>query len=87
MNARDILIQRGKADIWLTPAERADSILAALASAGMVVVPVEPTKAMRWAGEVAWEACPPWNDQPGAVADDCATVYRAMIAASTGGHR
>ena len=32
MSARDVLIKRGKQDIWLNPEERADAILSALSA-------------------------------------------------------
>ena len=60
MSARDVLIKRGKQDIWLNPEERADAILSALSAMplasrlalaralvpGWAVVPVEPSRQM-----------------------------------------
>ncbi len=67
--------------IWHNYLTDADAIIAALAAKGMVIVPLEPTEAMRLAGiSQAWPTAtvrPVWHDQ-------IQRVYRALIAAYGG---
>ena len=64
---------------WERSYERADEILAALRTAGMALVPVEPTPLMVAAGTSAIFDNPPDGQTVGSTAGDC---YRAMLAAT-----
>lgn len=58
----------------IDPSDKADALLVHFAAKGFVLVPVEPTEAMKRAGEnTLWGASIP---QP-------AAIYRAMLAAAT----
>lgn len=85
-SARDVLANIG----WIGN-EGAETVLSALAAAGMVVVPREPTEAMLRAGRAAWwrkfkdMGQPQPTEHPDDGGGPAGYAYRAMLAAAQEG--
>lgn len=83
--ARAIAVRDGSDGLnWTAYASDADAALSAIEAAGWLVVPVEPTEPMRFAGgtvceQIMFEGHPLAS---GVIFDDMAIVYTAMLSAA-----